>query len=106
MSRFNETKDFGDAASFLRLTNLEALAARTLAFDGRVTVRNAHQFNDCICHAIHYYLWTKNIWKQTMRFSTVLQVLVVHIFCKCSAPLNAHKLSIILLRYKTSLDPR
>eukprot|EP00063_Salmo_salar_P026517 XP_014001352.1 PREDICTED: myosin-7B isoform X1 [Salmo salar] len=34
MSRFNETKDFGDAASFLRLTNLEALAARTLAFDG------------------------------------------------------------------------
>lgn len=42
MSRFNETKDFGDAASFLRLTNLEALAARTLAFDGtkRVWIPN------------------------------------------------------------------
>nr|XP_029520361.1 myosin-7-like isoform X4 [Oncorhynchus nerka] len=42
MSRFNESKDFGDAASFLRLTNLEALAARTLAFDGtkRVWIPN------------------------------------------------------------------
>jgi hypothetical protein len=81
MSGFNESKDFGDAASFLRLTNLEALAARTLAFDGRITVRNAHQFNNCICLAIHYYLWTrtknKNIWKPTIRFSTVL---MVHIF--------------------------
>ncbi|KAJ8016562.1 hypothetical protein DPEC_G00008530 [Dallia pectoralis] len=34
MSRFTEMKEFGEAALFLRLTNLEALAARTLAFDG------------------------------------------------------------------------
>ncbi|XP_067095095.1 myosin-7B-like [Osmerus mordax] len=34
MSLFMEMKEFGDAASFLRLTNLEQLAARTMAFDG------------------------------------------------------------------------
>ncbi|XP_071368082.1 myosin-7B-like, partial [Centroberyx affinis] len=34
MSRFLEMKDFGEAASFLRLTNLEQLAAKAQAFDG------------------------------------------------------------------------
>lgn len=37
MSLFMEMKEFGDAASFLRLTNLEQLAARTMAFDGSGT---------------------------------------------------------------------
>uniref|UniRef100_A0A667X0C7 Myosin-7B-like n=1 Tax=Myripristis murdjan TaxID=586833 RepID=A0A667X0C7_9TELE len=34
MSRFLEMKDFGEAAHFLRLTNLEQLAAKAQAFDG------------------------------------------------------------------------
>ncbi|XP_056131178.1 myosin-7B-like [Lampris incognitus] len=34
MSRFLEMKEFGEAASFLRLTNLEQLAAKAQAFDG------------------------------------------------------------------------
>ncbi|XP_061908652.1 myosin-7B-like [Entelurus aequoreus] len=34
MSRFLELKDFGDAAHYLRLTNLEQLAAKAEAFDG------------------------------------------------------------------------
>ena len=34
MSRFLELKEFGDAARFLRLTNLEQLAAKAQAFDG------------------------------------------------------------------------
>ncbi|KAM6977340.1 myosin-7-like [Aplochiton taeniatus] len=38
MSQFMELKEFGDAAIFLRLSNLEQLAARTLAFDGKKRV--------------------------------------------------------------------
>ncbi|XP_054628952.1 myosin-7B-like [Dunckerocampus dactyliophorus] len=34
MSRFLDLKDFGDAARYLRLTNLEQLAAKAQAFDG------------------------------------------------------------------------
>lgn len=36
MSRFMELRDFGDAATFLRKTNLEQLAAQSHAFDGTV----------------------------------------------------------------------
>lgn len=34
MSRFLDLKEFGDAARYLRLTNLEHLAAKAQAFDG------------------------------------------------------------------------
>lgn len=34
MSRF-DMKDFGEAAPFLRKSDLELLAAQTIAFDGR-----------------------------------------------------------------------
>jgi len=36
MSRFMELREFGDAATFLRKTNLEQLAAQSHAFDGTV----------------------------------------------------------------------
>lgn len=35
MSLFLEMKEYGEAASFLRKTNLEQLAAQAHAFDGR-----------------------------------------------------------------------
>uniref|UniRef100_A0A8C2I289 Myosin-7B n=1 Tax=Cyprinus carpio TaxID=7962 RepID=A0A8C2I289_CYPCA len=38
MSRFMELRDFGDAATFLRKTNLEQLAAQSHAFDGKKRV--------------------------------------------------------------------
>lgn len=34
MSRFLDMKDFGEAGCYLRLTNLEHLAAKAQAFDG------------------------------------------------------------------------
>lgn len=37
MSRFMDMKDFGEAARYLRLTNLEHLAAKAQAFDGTHT---------------------------------------------------------------------
>lgn len=36
MSRYMELREFGDAATFLRKTNLEQLAAQSHAFDGTV----------------------------------------------------------------------
>lgn len=38
MSRFLDLKEFGDAARYLRLTNLEHLAAKAQAFDGTLTL--------------------------------------------------------------------
>ncbi|CAM4680553.1 unnamed protein product [Leuciscus chuanchicus] len=38
MSRFMELREFGDAATFLRKTNLEQLAAQSHAFDGKKRV--------------------------------------------------------------------
>ncbi|XP_067302573.1 myosin-7 isoform X2 [Pseudorasbora parva] len=38
MSRFMELREFGDAATFLRKTNLEKLAAQSHAFDGKKRV--------------------------------------------------------------------
>ncbi|KAI1892781.1 hypothetical protein AGOR_G00137060 [Albula goreensis] len=38
MSRLTDLKEFGEAASFLRKTELELLAAQTLAFDGKKRV--------------------------------------------------------------------
>lgn len=35
MSQFFDMKEFGDAGRYLRLTNLEHLAARAQAFDGK-----------------------------------------------------------------------
>lgn len=35
MSRFLDMKEFGEAACYLRLSNLEQLAARAQAFDGK-----------------------------------------------------------------------
>ncbi len=37
MSRFLDMKEFGEAGCYLRLTNLEQLAARAQAFDGTYT---------------------------------------------------------------------
>lgn len=41
MSRFLDMKAFGDAARYLRLTNLEHLAAKAQAFDGTPTLSNS-----------------------------------------------------------------
>lgn len=40
MSRFLDMKEFGDAARYLRLTNLEHLAAKAQAFDGTLMIFN------------------------------------------------------------------
>lgn len=44
MSRFLDMKDFGEAARYLRLTNLEHLAAKAQAFDGT----HAHTRTQCV----------------------------------------------------------
>lgn len=39
MSRFLDIRELGEAAHYLRLTNLEQLAAKAQAFDGRHFLR-------------------------------------------------------------------
>lgn len=44
MSRF-DTKEFGEAAPFLRKSDLELLAAHTVAFDGRPNKESSKKRN-------------------------------------------------------------
>ncbi|MEQ2247928.1 hypothetical protein ILYODFUR_014156 [Ilyodon furcidens] len=46
MSRFLDIKEFGEAARYLRLSNLEQLAARAHAFDGKPVYKNQPEHYD------------------------------------------------------------
>ncbi|MEQ2158730.1 hypothetical protein GOODEAATRI_015403, partial [Goodea atripinnis] len=46
MSRFLDMKEFGEAARYLRLSNLEQLAARAQAFDGKPVYKHQPQHYD------------------------------------------------------------
>lgn len=65
MSRFLDLKEFGEAARYLRLTNLEHLAAKAQAFDGThcSNVSHAQQHNQSINNKNLYLLaGTKRVW--------------------------------------------
>lgn len=51
MSRFVDIKDFGEAGQYLRLTNLEHLAAKAQAFDG-TTYTTGNRVIQCHCHKL------------------------------------------------------
>ncbi|MED6247725.1 hypothetical protein ATANTOWER_014759 [Ataeniobius toweri] len=46
MSRFLDMKEFGEAARYLRLSNLEQLAARAQAFDGKPVYKHQPEHYD------------------------------------------------------------
>lgn len=50
MSRFLDMKEFGEAGRYIRLTNLEQLAAKAQAFDGTYTHLNTctHHMYFCV----------------------------------------------------------
>lgn len=54
MSRFMDMTVFGEAGRYLRLTNLEQLAAKAMAFDGVNTEIYSHS-------EMHFKLITRNL---------------------------------------------
>lgn len=72
MSRFMELREFGDAATFLRKTNLEQLAAQSHAFDG--TVRRPVCVL-CENEFFYYYYWCRILSKFKSLILNPIQVL-------------------------------